>query len=166
MYSDDQKRDHIKELQRLLYEISFFNKRIPLIIPDGIYGPETSGAVRIFQQEYGLSVTGNVDFETWEKLIQVYKFYMPDIIKPDIFKRDTVLIPGSAGNAVYMIQLMMNAIGRLYANIPVIAMTGVYDADTERSVDSFKDISGHDKKLEGIDVHLWNDIVSKFNKIL
>ena len=61
MFSDEQLRQHIRELQQFLFGISHYNVRIPVIIPDGIYGPETAGAVKIFQQEYGLMPTGEVD---------------------------------------------------------------------------------------------------------
>ena len=49
-YTDEQKLRHISELQRYLYSISHYNKKIPRILPDGIYGPETTQAVRTFQQ--------------------------------------------------------------------------------------------------------------------
>lgn len=166
IFSDDQKSSHTKELQRHLYEIAFYNKKIPFIIPDGIYGPETAEAVRAFQREYGIPMTGNTEFDTWEKIIEVNRAYYPDIIRPDIFKRDTLIIPGSAGAPVYMVQVMLNTIGRYYKNIPVIEVTGIYDAPTERAVRSFKNVTDNNSSAEGVDVKLWNDIVSIFNKIV
>ena len=38
MFSDEQLRQHIRELQQFLFGISHYNVRIPVIIPDGIYG--------------------------------------------------------------------------------------------------------------------------------
>ena len=64
MFSDEQLRQHIRELQQFLFGISHYNVRIPVIIPDGIYGAETAGAIKIFQQEYGLMPTGEVDRNT------------------------------------------------------------------------------------------------------
>lgn len=163
MYSYDQKREHIRELQRLLHDISYYNTHIPRINPDGIYGPETSGAVKIFQMEYGLPATGNADFNTWEKVTDLKRFFYPEIIKPNVFGKDTVIIPGSAGPAVYFIQTMLNTIGSRYINMPVIELTGIYDAPTERSVNMYKRVSGSGGS-EGIDAELWNHIVSSFNK--
>lgn len=164
MFSYGQKREHIKELQRFLHEISYYNPRIPRINPDGIYGQETSDAVKIFQREYGLTATGNADSDTWKKLAEVNSFYYPAIIRPDVFGNDTVIIPGSAGPAVYFIQVMLNTIGNGYKNMPVIELTGIYDAPTERSVNMYKRVSGSNVGREGVDAELWNKIVSSFNK--
>ena len=82
MFSDEQLRQHIRELQQFLFGISHYNVRIPVIIPDGIYGPETAGAVKIFQQEYGLMPTGEVDRYTWDKLADVHREIFINIIRP------------------------------------------------------------------------------------
>ncbi len=50
-------------LQRLLEDTGVYNKRI-----DGLYGPNTEKAVRRFQEENGLTVTGEVDQETLNHL--------------------------------------------------------------------------------------------------
>lgn len=166
MYTEEQKRDHIREIQRLIYEISFYNESIPIIIPDGIYGAETQGAVKIFQQEYALPATGSVDFETWEMLVKIYRQYYPVILMPDIFKKNMVLRPGGSGTAVYMIQLMLNTIGTKYITIPALALTGVYDRPTELAVESFKGVTGNNNSANGVDVNIWNDMVAFFNKLV
>lgn len=166
MYSEEQKREHIKEIQQLLYELSYYNATIPRIIPDGIYGVETAEAVRLFQREYGLEPTGIADDETFERLAEINLNYYKEIKMPDVFKRDSLVIPGSAGPVVYMIQLMLNTIGNGYINMPIIQLTGIYDAPTENSVAMFKRVSGNDFTNEGVDIDLWNDIVSKFNKLV
>lgn len=166
MYSEKQKKEHIKELQRMLYEISFYNTRIPTIIPDGIYGPETAEAVKAFQREYGLTPTGSVDSQTFDRIVEVYNYFYRGIMKPDIFNRDTLLIPGSAGPIVYLAQLMLNTISSYYANMPITELTGIYDDPTDHMVSTFKIVSGNSANGEGIDVDLWNDIVSKFNKLV
>ncbi|HHX11566.1 MAG TPA: peptidoglycan-binding protein, partial [Clostridiales bacterium] len=45
---------------------------IPTLAVDGVYGPRTSEAVRIFQQIFDLPATGVVDFPTWYKISFVY----------------------------------------------------------------------------------------------
>ncbi len=166
MYSDEQKREHIRELQRYLYEISFYNKRIPAILPDGIYGTETALAVEIFQKSYGLASTGSADNETYDKISKVHNYFYTPIKKPDVFKRDSMLIPGSNGPVVYQVQIMLNAIGKRYLNMPVTSITGIYDAPTEHAVNIFKNLSGNEGNGEGIDVELWNAIVSQFNMMV
>lgn len=44
MFSDEQLRQHIRELQQFLFGISHYNVRIPVIIPDGIYGRGNRGS--------------------------------------------------------------------------------------------------------------------------
>ena len=57
---------YIREIQNWLRALAFSDERIPLIAVDGIYGPETTQAVRAFQEITGLPATGTVDKATWD----------------------------------------------------------------------------------------------------
>ena len=48
-YTPEQKKKHVREFQRYLQGIAYYNHKIPLIIPDGYFGKETETAVRAFQ---------------------------------------------------------------------------------------------------------------------
>lgn len=48
------------------------DERIPMVVPDGIFGPVTQEAVRAFQKTANLPPTGDVDQATWEKLVVVF----------------------------------------------------------------------------------------------
>ncbi len=61
-----------REIQNMIYYISFFDKDIPRIYPDGIYGEETENAIRIFQDQSGLQPTGRADYDTWVRLRERY----------------------------------------------------------------------------------------------
>lgn len=63
MYSEEQKSQHIYDLQTCLRRLQQERGVSPLV-PDGIYGAETAEAVRAHQRECGLPVTGRVDRET------------------------------------------------------------------------------------------------------
>ena len=65
-------RANIFEIQRYLRRISSIHPNIPLVNPDGIYGPETVAAVRAFQLDYGLEPTGLVDNVTWDAIVAEY----------------------------------------------------------------------------------------------
>ena len=45
---------------------------LAVVVPDGIYGPSTESAVRIFQKRYGLREDGVVGQDTWNKILSVY----------------------------------------------------------------------------------------------
>lgn len=64
--------DKIRQLQEQLNVISDAYPLIPKISADGVYGPATEEAVRVFQSVFGLPETGEVDYRTWYKISEVY----------------------------------------------------------------------------------------------
>ena len=64
--------EKVQQMQNQLNRIAQNYPRIPTITPDGIYGNATAQAVRVFQEVFGLPVTGIVDFSTWYKISQIY----------------------------------------------------------------------------------------------
>ncbi len=139
-YTAAQKRAHINELQRYLHAISYFDVRIPTVIPDGIYGRETETAVRAFQRAYGLKDTGNTDFNTWNKIISVYREYVNRTpFAYDIFpSHKYVMREGDSGLLVYILQAMLNDIGKRHDNMPDLDVNGVYDKATANAVRNFQ----------------------------
>lgn len=66
MYTDEQKRRHIYDLQVCLRRIQQENDHPQPLVPDGIFGAETAEAVRAHQRQNGLPVSGQVDRATWD----------------------------------------------------------------------------------------------------
>lgn len=64
--------DKVKQLQEQLNAIATVYSAIPSITPDGIYGPSTAEAVRVFQSVFGLPQTGVTNFATWYKISHIY----------------------------------------------------------------------------------------------
>lgn len=62
----------VRQMQEQLAVISGAYPAIPKITADGIFGPKTAEAVRVFQSVFGLPETGVVDFKTWYKISQIY----------------------------------------------------------------------------------------------
>ena len=71
--SNNPDKEKTEELQRYLYDISFFTNPELSVIPDGYYGPETAGAVKKFQQLYNIPSTGETDKQTWDTAAAVHK---------------------------------------------------------------------------------------------
>ena len=68
MYSVENRREAIRELQRFLRTVSQINKSIPHVTVDGIYGSETKNAVIEFQRLNGIAETGTVDKNTFDRI--------------------------------------------------------------------------------------------------
>ena len=62
----------VRQMQEQLNVIAGAYPAIPKITADGIYGPATAEAVRVFQSVLGLPQTGTVDYRTWFKISEIY----------------------------------------------------------------------------------------------
>lgn len=80
---------------------------------DGIFGPQTGGAVRAFQQAQGLSTDGIVGNHTWGALI-------------------VQVANGSRGHAVRAVQ----------SAFPDLAVDGIFGPRTEQAVLEFQEMFG------------------------
>ncbi len=141
-YTDEDRRNHIREIQEYLRAISFLDKRIPQIGVDGIYGPQTKEAVIAYQRARGLPITGTVNQETWNYLATEYRIIRdlqtaPRSISP--FPSVThVIRPGDRGAIVTILQVLLDEIGKRYPNLPRVPVTSVYDEATEQAVKTFQ----------------------------
>jgi len=62
----------VRVIQQQLNTIADIYSVIPKVREDGIYGPSTEGAVRVFQRIFGLPESGVVDFKTWYEISRIY----------------------------------------------------------------------------------------------
>jgi len=62
----------IKQMQSQLNVISTGYPLIPKVSEDGVFGPGTENAVKVFQEVFGLPNNGIVDFPTWYKISEIY----------------------------------------------------------------------------------------------
>ncbi|MBR5540010.1 MAG: peptidoglycan-binding protein [Clostridia bacterium] len=133
MYTEDQRRDHIRELQEYLRALSTTDERYPLLGVDGQFGPETTEAIRVFQQTTNSPVTGTVQRADWERIVREYGNLLLQIVPARMiapFPYPTfVLRPGDRDPLVYILQVMLGAI----SGVP-LAVTGIYDTATENAV--------------------------------
>lgn len=64
--------DKVRQMQNQLNRISRNYPAIPSITADGIYGPATAEAVRVFQRIFNLPQTGITDYATWYEISDIY----------------------------------------------------------------------------------------------
>ena len=86
----------IRSLQTMLRTIAHVDETLLKLVPDGIYGPNTVQAVREFQRQNALPVTGETDNATWNKLVAVYTVQCPPRRSRSAGRR-TARLPQAAG---------------------------------------------------------------------
>lgn len=157
-YTPEQKKAHIRELQKYLNAISYYHQEIPCILPTGVYDQKTETAVRAFQKLYHLTETGETNQATWDKIVSVYLADMqnkPQPLEAFPVKKNTVLHMGEHCFTVAVIQAVLMELSRKYSNLPEIAVTGDYDADTVRAIQLFQNMCALPVTGE-VDCHTWN----------
>jgi peptidoglycan hydrolase-like protein with peptidoglycan-binding domain len=165
-YTKTDQENHITELQTYLRGISFINPNIPRIVPDGIYGALTSGAVSAFQKEYGLPQTGETDRATWNKIYSVYQdvleYYGEQERLAPFPSPGHVVMFGDKGYLIWILQIMINVIADNYTNIRNIDVNGKYDEPTMHAVIQLQNVLGiyPDGQL---DKGAWNKLVRLYN---
>lgn len=148
MFTDNQRIRHIYDLQRFLRRLQLAQGAPAPLVPDGIFGPETTAALRAFQRQHRLPPSGQADYDTWTALYAAYAqlstqdqlaetvaFFPPDA--------QAVLKQGGKGPAILVLQLMLDGTAAHFSSdVPAPAPTGSYDAETTASVQQFQRAAG------------------------
>ncbi len=165
----ENEREAIRNLQRYLRHLSYFNEEIGEVPIDGIFGTDTEAAIRAFQESEGLPVTGRADRETWERLFEVYTASVeskrpPRAIShfPQIPENYTVEV----GEVQFLVSIIQNALQELsviYDGIEDVPQTGAYDERTAEAVRVFQDIVGL-PPTGAVDRTTWNALADAYNR--
>ena len=136
----------VRSLQTMLRVIAQEDQRQPSLIPDGIYGSQTTAAVAAFQRNHGLPVTGVTDQNTWEQIVLAYE---PAIIRVGvaqplkiILNPGQVIRRGDREPNVYILQAVLIVLSQLYNSITPPGMSGTLDEATAASLESFQALTG------------------------
>ena len=155
----------IRSLQTMLRVIAEDDPTHLRIIPDGIYGPETTRAVAVFQRNHGLPVTGVTDQSTWESIVSVYE---PARISADsAHPLEIILNPGQTIRKserhphLYLVQGMLHALADTYGSIPRPSLSGLLDEATADSLASFQQLNAL-PMTGNLDKHTWKHLVLQY----
>ncbi|MBQ8909879.1 MAG: peptidoglycan-binding protein [Oscillospiraceae bacterium] len=136
----------IRSLQTMLRVIAEDDRRLPTVVPDGIYGPTTMHAVTEFQRQEGLPLTGITDQQTWDRIVQRYE---PALIRVDkaepieiIMDPGQVFRLGDEGPYIYLMQTLLIWLSKDYQDINEPEHTGVFDEATQTALAAFQLIAG------------------------
>ena len=136
----------IRSLQTMLRVLSERDDRYQSIIPDGIYGPSTIGAVSKFQRIHGLPVTGVTDQATWENIVAEYDLALihVDAAQPVeiILNPNEVLRRGDTSPNLHVAQALLLVLSEEYGSVGVPGKNGILDASTADAISSFQALSG------------------------
>lgn len=162
--------ENIAELQRYLREIHHADGSVPLVNPDGIYGSETADAVRKFQSDNGMTVTGRADFSTWNAIYEAYiKAVEKNSGSREIYPfpeyGNYEIVEGENSDTVAIIQLMLKLLSAFYDDIGGAEKDGIYNEATMKDIRSFQSRAG--VPVTGrIDKITWNALASEYNRLM
>lgn len=170
--------DDVKNLQNMLMGIVHIYPKMPVITLNGIYDSQTRNAVRSFQSMMGISDTGIMDKNTYEKLKVIYdkKDQIKAIERIDFSNNVSnnnlnmgsdlsynVLKEGSKGRYVYRLQEYLRRVSLVNQNIPNIALDGIFGSETKKAVMSFQKEYG--LEVTGIvDDEMWDKLYNEYIK--
>lgn len=160
----------IRNLQRYLRQLAFWDDKMPKVPIDGVFESETQRAVAYFQEKSGIPITGIVDRATWDTLYTAYLTSVATYAKPeavDIFYRRPVpgvIRLGDMGFAVAAVQYMLNEILIFYGDRPDIATDGVFGEGTLDAVQLYQQYASLPESGE-VNLETWNRIVQTYNEL-
>lgn len=155
----------IRSLQTMLRVLAEDDPSHVRIVPDGIYGPETTIAVTRFQRLHGLPVTGITDQDTWETVVQEYDSALIRIGEAwpiyVILEPGQVIRRGERNPNLYLVQAMLTALAQTYESIPKPGFSGILDDATADSLGEFQRLSG--LPMSGhLDKHTWKHLTLQY----
>lgn len=156
-FTEKQKREHISEIQGYLRDMQLMSGELVTVSVNGIYDDSTREAVRDFQQENGLPMTGEVDSDTWDAIaaahIRMLRYAADNCFPFDLNKHE--LRSGGTGLPVRMMQTMLYELGQACDNVPEVEISGELSGKTEEAVRFFRRKCGLSD--EGVvDLKTWN----------
>ena len=155
----------IRALQTMLRVIMQNEGSAAPLVPDGIYGPETAGAVTEFQRKHGIPVTGLTDDRTWNAILAAYRPAKIDRVRAQPLcvgmNPGQVIRKGEAHPHLFLVQGMLAALSQVYDSIPLPGLTGVLDEGTGDALAAFQMLSG--LPITGnLDKITWKNLVLQY----
>lgn len=132
----------ILSLQVMLRVLAQAEGEISGVIPDGIYGPETTRSVAAFQQKHGIEASGQADHATWNQIVDVFTRRSPLVLPAAplsiVWQPMQTIAHGEENLQLHLIQGMLSAIRCVFPQMPELSVTGVHDAASVRAVRWFQ----------------------------
>ena len=138
----------VQSLQMMLRNIATEYDDVATVVPDGIFGAQTLESVQSFQQKFGIIPTGVVDFDTWNKIVEVSdnvtKINSPGRLFLGFNESNNDILPGQTALELYVIQAMMKAVSYKILGMPDVDITGTHDMQSVSAVRKLQNSMGID----------------------
>lgn len=155
----------VRSLQTMLRVIAEDDPSLPIVIPDGIYGPSTMIAVTAFQRREGIPVTGIADEGTWNQIVAAYEPALIRIGKAEpieiLLEPGQIIVFGESNPYVYLLQGMLAQLSKDHTTIVFPANTGVLDQDTSNALKAFQLLAGL-PETGTLDRITWKNLVRQY----
>ncbi len=155
----------VRSLQTMLRVLAEDDRRLPTVVPDGIYGPDTTNAVTAFQRQQGIPVTGIVDQPTWDLIVSSYEPALIRIGKAQpieiIIDPGQVFRYGDSSPYVYLLQGMLTQLSQDHPTIEPPGHSGIMDNTTTSSLAQFQRLAALPETGE-FDKITWKHLVHQF----
>lgn len=166
--SDKEKKEEIRQVQHALRVLNKNGEPVPEIFEDGFFGAETEQAVNAFQKMEGLEERGEINAETWERLMKkasrIERENEPPLpILPFHDDPSSVVLVHQSGEAVWFAQVMFRIIARSFSGFDKILVDGINDGATTAAIQKVQEISGCACRDGTLDKTTWNEVAKLFS---
>ena len=149
IYLTGDESNGVRDLQARLKQLQWYEPKIT-----GRFDEVTFVAVTGFQKKRGFPATGEVDQQTWDKLISMTRQPTDDEMHNRLVPGPTIISVGDSGDRVRELQARLRQIGWFDANV-----TGTYGKPTTVSVAGFQTKRGFPSTGE-VDQRTWDRLVA------
>lgn len=135
----------IADLQGYLRMASRIYPTLPEIAVDGIYGAQTTAAVKEFQRLNDRALTGEVDYDTWELMrltANAIRMLDSEPIRGVDFPPELLVGMQSEQEQAYYVSIMLNRIAEGFENITDVELGAGYDSNTRDAVTELQRAAG------------------------
>lgn len=162
----------VAQIQTALNRISQSFPAIPKLAVDGIYGPGTEAAVRVFQRAFGLAEDGVVGRMSWYEIERVYAgvLRLSELRSQGLRYEDLdwefsePLRVGDRGDRVRQLQYMLAVVAQFVQQVPSLAVDGIFGPGTRDAVAAFQGYEGFASTGEADD-RTWDALYELYSGI-
>ena len=130
-----EKKRCVFEIQEALRDIHRAFGRIQLIGADGIFGRETKEAVKCFQSDREMEITGEVDYFTWREIFAERKRALEFLQEPfQTVPSKSRDFPLRENEENYLVRCLNTMLSMVFLGFKSLDGRNIYDSETKKAV--------------------------------